>query len=79
MSSENSFFKSCVGALSLQSCLTFVTPWTIYNPPGSSVHGILQAQILEQVAISSSRGSSQLRDQTYTSYVSCIDKQVLYH
>ena len=29
------------------------------SPPGSSVHGILQARILEWVAISSSRGSSQ--------------------
>ena len=37
--------------------------------PGSSVHGILQARILEWVAIPSSRGSSQPRDQTQ---VSCI-------
>ena len=37
--------------------------------PGSSVHGILQARILERVATSFSRGSSQLRDQTQ---VSCI-------
>ena len=29
-----------------------------YSPPGSSVHGILQARILQQVAISFSRGSS---------------------
>ena len=34
------------------------------SPPGSSVLGILQAKILEQVAISYSRGSSQPRDQT---------------
>ena len=33
-----------------------------YSPPGSSVHGILQARILEWVAISFSRGSSQPRD-----------------
>ena len=39
------------------------------NPPGSSVHGILQARILEWVAISSSRGSSRSRDWTR---VSCI-------
>ena len=37
--------------------------------PGSSVHGILQARILEWVAISYSRGSSQPRDRTY---VSCL-------
>ena len=34
------------------------------SPPGSSAHGILQARILEWVAISSSRGSSQPRDLT---------------
>ena len=39
------------------------------SPPGSSVHGILQARILELIAISSSRGSSQPRDQTHISYV----------
>ena len=39
------------------------------SPPGSSVHGILQARILEQVAISFHRGSSWPRDQTR---VSCI-------
>ena len=39
------------------------------SPPGSSVHGILQARILEWVAISFSRGSSWPRDQTQ---VSCI-------
>ena len=39
------------------------------NPPGSSVHGILQARILEWVAFPFSRGSSQPRDQTW---VSCI-------
>ena len=42
------------------------------SPPGSSVHGIFQARILEWVAISSSRGSSQPRDQTHISCVSCI-------
>ena len=34
------------------------------NPPGSSSHGILQARILEWVAIPFSRGSSRLRDKT---------------
>ena len=42
------------------------------TPPGSSVHGILQARILEWVAISFSRGSSQPRDWTRVSCVSCI-------
>ena len=40
-----------------------------YSPPGSSVHGILQATVLEWVAILFSRESSQPRDQTQ---VSCI-------
>ena len=40
-----------------------------YSPSGSSVHGIFQTRILEWVAISSSRGSSWLKDQTC---ISCI-------
>ena len=46
------------------------------GPPGSSVHGISQARILGWFTISSSRGSSWLKDQTC---VSCTDRQVLYH
>ena len=46
--------------------------------PGSSVHGILQARILEWVAISSSRGSSWPRDRTCVSRRSCTGTQVLY-
>ena len=46
------------------------------SPPGSSVHGISKARILEWVAISFSRGFSQYRDQTW---VSCIGKWILYH
>ena len=42
-----------------QSCLTLWDPMD-YIPPGSSVHGILQARILEWVAMPSSKGSSQL-------------------
>ena len=45
------------------------------SPPGSSVHGILQARILEWIAISFSRGSSPPRDWTR---VSCIARQILY-
>ena len=45
---------------------------------GSSVHGISQAKILEWVAISSSRGSSQQRDRTCISCISCIGRQILY-
>ena len=45
----------CMHAMSLQSCLTPC------DPPGSSVHGILQARILEWVAMPFSRGSSRPR------------------
>ena len=40
-----------------------------WSPPGSSIHGISQARVLEWVAISSSRGSSQPRDQTQASCI----------
>ena len=46
---------------------------------GSSVHGILQARILEWVAIASSRAPSQPRDWARISYVSCIGRWILYH
>ena len=44
------------------------------NAPGSSIHGILQARILECVAMPSSRGSSRPRDRTCVSYVSYVGK-----
>ena len=51
-----------------QSCLTFCVPMDCsLQSMGSSVHGIFQARILEWVAISFSRGSSQSRDQTQIS------------
>ena len=48
-------------------CLTLCNPMDC-SLPGSSIHGILQARILEWVAIPSSRGSSQLRDWTQVSH-----------
>ena len=45
---------------------------------GSSVHGVLQTRVLEWVAMSSSRGSCQSRDQTHVFHVSCIDRWGLY-
>ena len=47
--------------------------------PGSSIHGILQARILEPVAIPSSRESSQPRNRIHVSYIYRIDKRVVYH
>ena len=41
----------------------FVDPWMNHSPPGASVHGILQASIMECVAMPFSRGSSPHRDQ----------------
>ena len=46
----------------------FCDPWDC-SPPGSSVHGISQARIVEQVAISFSRGFSWPRDQTHISWI----------
>ena len=51
-----------------QSCPTLCDP-VDYSLPGSSVHGILQARILEWVAISFSRGSSRSRDQNQVSRI----------
>ena len=52
-----------VKVLVTQLCLTLCNPLDC-SPPGSCVLGILQAKILEWGAISSFRGSSQLRDWT---------------
>ena len=53
------------------SCLTLYDPMD-YSPPGSSLYRILQASILEWVAMPSSRGSSWPRDLTPVSYVPCM-------
>ena len=49
------------------------------SPPGSSVHGVSQARILEWVAIFYSRGSSQPRDPSHVSCISCIGRWDLHH
>ena len=58
--------KKRVKMLVTQSCLTLCNPMDC-SQPGSSVHGILQARILEWIAMPSSRGSSQPRNQTRVS------------
>ena len=68
----------CLGAQLLQLCPTLCDPMDC-SSPSSSDHGILQARILEWVAMPSSRESSWSRDQTFISNVSCIGRQVLYH
>ena len=58
-----SLHHTCKSAKSLQLHLILCYPMD-YSLPGSSVHGILQARIQERVAMPSSRGSSQPRNQT---------------
>ena len=60
--------KSEVKMSVAQSCLTLCDPMDC-SPPGSSVHGILQARILEWAAFSFSRGSPWPRDEAQVSYV----------
>ena len=55
------YTKDCCCCLGSKLCLTLLQPHGQY-PPSSSVHVISQARILEWVAISFSKGSSQLRD-----------------
>ena len=67
-------FRVCVCVCML--CLAvplYPTPWDPlhFSPPGYTVHGIVQARILEWVAVSFSRGSSQPRDQNSVFCVSC--------
>ena len=66
---QNIIYNPCVYAFMLsQSCLTICDSMDS-SPPGSSIHGILQARILEWVTMPSSRGSFQPRDQTGISYI----------
>ena len=60
-----------------QLCLMFCDPMD-GSLSGSSVHGISQTRIVEWVGISFCRESSQLKDQTHVSDISCISRQILY-
>ena len=66
--------ECCCCCLVAKSCLSLCDPID-HSPPGSSVRGTSRARTLEWVAISSSRGSSQIRDRTHISF---IGRQVLY-
>ena len=59
LKSESEFAQSCLTLCNSVDC----------SPPGPSIHGILQARILEWVAISFSRGSSRPRDRTWVSHI----------
>ena len=65
-------------------CIRAQSHSALYDPmdcslPGSSVHIIFQARVLEWVAIPFSKISSRSRNQTLISCISCIDRQILYH
>jgi len=49
------------------------------SPPGSSVHGLLQARVLEGVAMPTSRGLPDPGIEPMSLTFSCISRQVLYH
>ena len=62
--------RKCCCVLVTQSCLTLYSPMDC-SPPGSSVHGLLQARILELVSIPFSRGFSWRWGRTQTSCIAC--------
>ena len=67
---ETCFQSCCKNSVQFSSfirlCLTLCDPMDC-SPPGSSVHGILQAIMLKWVVVLSSRGSSPSRDRTHIS------------
>ena len=68
----------CAYMLNCFRCVWLCNP-VDHSPQGSSIRGILQARILEWVAMPSSRRSFQPRDQRHVSYVSWIGRWVLYY
>ena len=68
----------CARAKSLQLCQTLYNPMDCSPPRSSLSMEIFQTRILECVAMASSRRSSQPRDWTHVSYVSCTGRKVLY-
>ena len=71
------FLVLCMCVLS--SVSVFATSCTVCSLAGSSARGTFQARILEGNALSSCRGSSQPRNRTHVSCVSCIGKWIVYH
>ena len=69
------FTGEAITCLVAQSCPTLYDHMDC-SLPGPSVHGIFQARILQWVAISSLWRSSQARDQTCVSCLSCIGRQI---
>ena len=78
------YILKSIQSLSLPMCAQLLSHVWLCNPieyslPGSSVHGILQARILEWVAMPSSRGSFQPRYRTCICCISSIGRWILYH
>ena len=71
------FLPRAVHAKLLSVVSNFLWPMDC-SPSGSSVHGILQARILEWIAMPSSSGYSRPRARTLISYISCSGRRVLY-
>ena len=71
-------FKCKAKMSAAQSCPSLWDPIDC-SLPGSSVRGVLQATMLEWVAISFSRGTSPPRDRTWVSDVSCLGRRDLCH
>ena len=69
-------WSNLAAAAVIKPCSTVLWPHGLCRLPGSSVHMIFQARILEWVVISFSKGSFLPRDQIR---VSCIGRQILYH
>ena len=68
-------------SFSMHACMRVVSdsvPCMDCSPPGSPAREILQARILEWIAMLSSRGSSPPRDRIHVSYISCTGRWVLY-
>ena len=72
------FSYPTVCVLSRFSCASLCNPMD-FSPPGSSVRGILQARVLDWVAMPSFRGSSQPRDQIRAFCVSCTEGILFTH
>ena len=70
--------EKCTCVCVLSRCSHVCNP-TDCSSPVSSVQGVFQARILERVAISCSRGSSQPKDWTHVSCISCIGRRMLLH
>ena len=68
---QHSFITHCCCCLITSVVSAFVQPYGMYSPPGSSLHGILQARVQEWVAYPFSRGSSRPRNRIQVAYIAC--------